>query len=97
MRDNLRNSNILLANAIEKAGTLDRDKIRDAIAATDMTTVQGPIKFKPTGKPIITQCLLQWQDGKFRLVWPSEYAEVPFLYPSTPMEREVNVLDVMFW
>lgn len=77
----------ILVDAIERAGTLDRDKIRDAIAATDMMTVQGPIKFKPTGKPIIIQCLLQWQDGEFRLVWPSEYAEVPFFYPATPWKE----------
>jgi len=30
----------ILADAIERAGTLDRDKIRDAIAATDMMTVK---------------------------------------------------------
>ena len=47
-----------LANAIEKAGTLDRAKIRDAIAATDMMTVIGPLKFRPdgTGVVILLRC-----------------------------------------
>jgi len=35
----------ILADAIERAGTLDRDAIRDAIAATNMTTVSGPVTF----------------------------------------------------
>ena len=35
----------IVATAIEKAGTLDRTKIRDAIADIDMMTVYGPVKF----------------------------------------------------
>jgi hypothetical protein len=30
-------------------GSLDREKIRDAIAATNMTTVVGPVRFRPDG------------------------------------------------
>ena len=37
----------ILANAIERAGRLDRDAIRDAIATTDMTTTMGSVKFNP--------------------------------------------------
>src|SRR5499426_851903 len=37
----------ILAAALGKAGSTDRDKLRDAIAATDMTTVVGPVKFRP--------------------------------------------------
>ena len=33
----------ILADAISRAGSLDRDKIRDAIAATDMATVREMI------------------------------------------------------
>ena len=35
------------AAAIEKAGSLDRAAIRDALAATDMQTVVGHVKFGP--------------------------------------------------
>ena len=42
-----------LAGAIEKAGTLDRAKIRDAIAATNMMTVIGPLKFRPDGTGVV--------------------------------------------
>ena len=42
----------ILFAAIEKAGTLDRTAIRDAIRETDMMTVSGPIKFDEKGIPI---------------------------------------------
>ncbi len=62
----------ILANAIERAGTLDRQKIRDAIATTDLVTVRGPIKFRSNGTAIIRYGLRQWQNGKNVLVWPPE-------------------------
>src|SRR5438309_1299917 len=36
----------ILAAAVTRAGTLDREKIRDAVGATSMTTVIGPVKFR---------------------------------------------------
>ena len=69
----------ILADAIERAGTLDRDKIRDAIAATDMVTIRGPIKFDEEGKAIIVEGWRQWQDGKQVLVYPLEAAVGPVL------------------
>ncbi len=60
----------VLANAIERAGTLDRQKIRDAIAKTDMMTIRGPIKFRANGTAIIDYGLRQWQNGKNVLIWP---------------------------
>lgn len=43
----------ILAAAVSRANALDRDKIRDAVAATDMTTVVGPVKFRPDGTGIV--------------------------------------------
>ncbi len=40
----------VFANAFERAGTLDKEAVRDAIAATDMQTFYGNIKFDDTGK-----------------------------------------------
>jgi branched-chain amino acid transport system substrate-binding protein len=40
---------VVLQKAIEKAGTLDKTKVRDAIAATDMLTFYGPVKFTANG------------------------------------------------
>src|SRR5262245_57839431 len=43
----------ILAAALARAGTLEPSRVRDAIAATDMATVVGPVKFRPDGTAII--------------------------------------------
>ena len=40
----------IFADAVSRAGALDRDKIRDAIAATNMVTVSGPLRFRRMGR-----------------------------------------------
>ncbi len=77
----------ILAAAIEKAGSLDRDKIRDAIAATSMTTVVGPVKFRPDGTGIVSAVFLQWLGGKQELVWPKDVATAAFVYPAPPFSK----------
>lgn len=59
----------VLGAAIQKAGTLDRKAIRDAIAATDMETIDGRVRFSPQGW-IVDQLhlVLQWQEGKQNIV-----------------------------
>jgi len=64
----------ILANAIERAGTLDREKIREAIAVTNMMTVRGPIRFKENGTAIIRYGFRQWLNGKNLQIWPKEVA-----------------------
>ncbi len=76
----------ILAAAIESAGTLDRAAIRNAIAATDMTTVIGPVTFREDGTGIVLNPLIQWQGGKQELVWPADQATAPFAYPAPPFE-----------
>jgi branched-chain amino acid transport system substrate-binding protein len=78
----------ILAAAIEKAGTLDTTKIRDAIAATDMMTVMGKIKFRPNGT-LIDPCpaVVQWLGADRKLVWPKEFRETPFVYPIPPWKE----------
>jgi branched-chain amino acid transport system substrate-binding protein len=77
----------ILAAAITRAGALDRDKIRDAVAATDMTTVIGPVKFRPDGTGIVQSAFAQWQNGKQELVWPKEFATAPLAYPAPPFAK----------
>jgi branched-chain amino acid transport system substrate-binding protein len=72
----------VLAAAIERAGTLDPTKIRDAIAATDMMTVLGKVKFRPNGTNMEPYpAVVQWQGGVQRLVWPQESRDASFVYP----------------
>ncbi len=72
----------ILANAIEKAGTLDSEKVVKAIEETDMAGVVGRIKFD-NGHQLIfgddpkqTACggVFQWRKGKMLLVWPESIA-----------------------
>ncbi len=72
----------IIAGAIERAGTLDTVKIRDAIAATDMITMTGPVKFKPDGTNQTTLGpVAQWQKGNQELVFPLNLATKPLAYP----------------
>jgi branched-chain amino acid transport system substrate-binding protein len=77
----------IAAAAIEAAGTLDRDAIRDAIAATDMTTVVGPVTFNADGTGNVLNPLVQWQSGKQELVWPEDQATADLLYPAPPFDE----------
>jgi branched-chain amino acid transport system substrate-binding protein len=71
----------ILADAISRAGSLDRDQIRDAIAATDMATIVGSVKFNPDGTGQVITVINQWQGGKQVLVWPSDQAVGQVIYP----------------
>ena len=77
----------ILAAAIGKAGSLDRDRIRDAIAATDMSTVIGPVKFRADGTGIVHPVFVQWINGRQELVWPRDAATAPLVYPAPPFGR----------
>jgi branched-chain amino acid transport system substrate-binding protein len=77
----------ILANALSRAGGGDRDKLRDAIAATDMTTVIGPVKFRSDGTGLVQAAFAQWQNGKQELVWPKEVATAPLAYPAPPFAK----------
>jgi len=77
----------ILADAITRAGNLDREKIRDAIAATNMTTVIGPVRFRPDGTGEVKVFFLQWLKGKQELVWPKDFATAPFAYPAPPFAQ----------
>lgn len=66
----------VLASAIEKAGSLDRKDIRDAVRITDMETVCGRIHFSDQGwaedRLIV---ILQWMGGKQNIVYVNEHGK----------------------
>lgn len=56
----------LLFQAIKAAGKLDRDAVRDALAAvTSYEGVTGTMQFKGTGDPIKSAVVIQIKGGKF--------------------------------
>ncbi len=64
----------VLAAAIERAGTTDRRALRDAIRATNMDSIFGPIHFDETGQNDHPVAITQVLNGKFVTVWPESAA-----------------------
>ncbi len=62
-------------DALERANSFDIEKIRQALAHTNMKTFYGNIKFSPAGNNIAKPMVLrQIQNGKLNAVAPSKWA-----------------------
>jgi branched-chain amino acid transport system substrate-binding protein len=73
---------LAFADAFERAGSLEPQKVRDAIAATDMETFYGRIDFDATGKNIgKPTVLLQVIKGQYKVVAPSKWATEKAVFP----------------
>ena len=79
-----------LKDAIERAGTLDSDKVVTALEKTDMVGVYGQIKFDPKSHQVVPSndpkkgavgTLFQWQDKKRVVVFPESIAKGEILLP----------------
>ena len=67
------------AKALEKAGSFDLEKVRDAIAGIELDTFYGKVKFDASGKNIAKPMVLrQIQDMKYVPVAPSKFATGKF-------------------
>ena len=72
--------------AFEKADSLDKDKIRDALAQTDMQTFYGNIKFSDTGqniaKPMVLfQVRCEGDVCSNKVVAPTKWASATLVHP----------------
>ncbi|WPB56271.1 ABC transporter substrate-binding protein [Xylophilus sp. GOD-11R] len=78
---------MVLAEAIDRAGTVDPRKIRDALAATDIPgdkTIMpwARVKFDETGQNTFANpVLIQWNKGAFATVFPFEVATAKLVWP----------------
>jgi branched-chain amino acid transport system substrate-binding protein len=62
---------LAMVMAMERADSLEPDKVRDALDDLDVDTFFGPIRFDPTGKNTAKPMyVIQIQDGKVVTVWP---------------------------
>ena len=69
-------------DSFERAGTLDKEAVRDAIAQTDLSTFYGQIKFSEAGNNIAKPMVLrQIQDGEYNVVAPSNFASHALNWP----------------
>jgi branched-chain amino acid transport system substrate-binding protein len=82
----------MIADAVKRAGSLDSDKLVDAMEKTDYVSTIGRVEFLPKGDPhvhglktgegFITGLMLQWQDGKQVNMWPAALANGKLEFPS---------------
>jgi branched-chain amino acid transport system substrate-binding protein len=73
---------LALVLAVQKAGSTDVNKVRDAMAALDEQSFFGPLKFSPTGQNLTKSMgVIQIQNGKPLQVWPKSGAEAPLKWP----------------
>lgn len=80
----------VLKDAIERAGSLNSDKVAAALKKTDMMGVYGRIRFDPKSNQIIPSLdpkkgavgtIFQWQKGKRVVVFPPKIATGKILLP----------------
>ncbi|MGE5247883.1 MAG: ABC transporter substrate-binding protein [Verrucomicrobiota bacterium] len=81
----------VVADALKRAKSITPKDVRDALAATDMKTAFGPVKFISYGKKTqqnkLDTYLVQWQQGNLEAVWPSNVATKKYVYPTPPWDK----------
>jgi basic membrane protein A len=81
--------------ALEKASSLDREDVRDALVSLDAMTFYGRIKFNEQGRDICKPMVaVQIQKGKRVIVWPEHLATASVKYPTPSWEEREPVLKV---
>ena len=81
--------------ALEKASSLDREDVRDALVSLDAMTFYGRIKFNEQGRDIYNPMVaIQVQRGKRVTVWPEHLATGSAKYPTPPWEEREDELKV---
>ena len=81
----------VLVEAIERAGSLDREAVRRELRATNRDSVFGPIKFDEVGQNDHPVAITQVLDGKFVTVFPENAAVTKPVLP-TPHWSERQAL-----
>ncbi|MGD8786985.1 MAG: amino acid ABC transporter substrate-binding protein [Phycisphaerales bacterium] len=64
-----------LWQAIEKAGTLDSAKVRQAVLDNEFNTVMGKVDYDERGIALFTPACFQWWEGNQQIVYPFEYSK----------------------
>src|SRR5438045_1524945 len=73
---------LVFADAFGREQSFDAGMVREALAATDLMTFYGPIKFDPTGKNVAKPMVLyQVQGGDYKVVAPTRWSEVSLIWP----------------
>jgi branched-chain amino acid transport system substrate-binding protein len=80
---------LLLQRALEIAGSLDQEKIRQALSKIEIKdSIVGPIKFDSHGRNIWgSTAVIQVQGRDQKIVYPENAANAKFLYPLVPWNQ----------
>jgi branched-chain amino acid transport system substrate-binding protein len=72
--------------AIQKAGSIDPQKVRDALASLNIMTFYGRIRFDSTGSNVYKpMAAIQIQHGNVATIYPSGIANAQLTYPAPPL------------
>ena len=74
------------AYALEAAGTLDRDKVRNAIAKSDFESVYAQVRYQANGQIDIPQIVIQVENGKVVPIYTDHFLNKPN-YPVPPWSK----------
>jgi len=81
----------VVADALKRAKSITPKDVRDALAATDMMTAFGPVKFvsydKKTQQNKLDTYLVQWQKGNLEAVWPKKISTKKFVFPTPNWDK----------
>lgn len=88
----------VIKEALEKAASADPAKVRDAMAALDLTAGPGSampgcaVKFDATGwNEKVHPVMVQWTNGQLVTVWPPEDAKIKPVWPIPPWDQRKKV------
>ncbi|HEU5195628.1 MAG TPA: amino acid ABC transporter substrate-binding protein [Methylomirabilota bacterium] len=74
---------LIYAEAVKRAGSLDADKVRDALLKLEMKTVFGEYKVDQDGFQVAHKMVtFQWQGEKKVTVWPDDLAQAKPRFPT---------------
>lgn len=82
---------LILAQAIEKAGTLDYEKVKETLYANTWDSplsLGGKVAFSPGGQNIMAKSLItQLQNGSYKRIYPLDLADTKPVVPMTSWNR----------
>lgn len=76
------NSYLIMIQAIERAGSVDREKVRNELDGGKFKSPVGEIVFQPGGISDAPAFTTQVQNGELVIVAPPSVAQKPFIYPA---------------
>lgn len=75
-------SYLAMIQGIERAGAVDREKVREALTKATIKAPAGDVTFDERGFPNTGAFTIQMQGGKVQVVWPPDVATAKLVWPS---------------